>query len=378
MHRILLALTLLAAPFLAAAEPAPVKKVKDIVIYKDDKFFSTFPSIVRRPSGELLAAFRRAPNRVPFGGKTGHTDPNSQLVLVRSTDDGTTWSDPELIYADPFGGAQDPCMLQLRDGTILCATYSWCMSTTVNKMTNVFNQGNFSLMGGRLLRSTDGGHTWEKPIDPPPVPGEKRKGLFGETIPAFNRGAMCEGADGRIYWVVASQPGNGQTETHLMISSDKGKTWNYSCPIAADPKITFNETSIYETPKGDLVAFLRTDHLDDHTVIARSTDHGKSFRKWEDAGFMGHPHYALHLSDKRVALFYGYRHKPFGIRMRVLNPECTDFATAPETVLRDDGLHGDLGYPWATVLSEHKALVVYYFHGADGIRYIAGTELEIK
>ena len=91
--------------------------------------------------------------------------------------------------------------------------------------------------------------------------------------------------------------------------------------------MTFNETSLYETPKGDLVAFLRTADFNDHTAVARSTDHGKSFQPWQDAGWQGHPHYALRLPDKRVLLVYGYRHAPFGIRARVLDAECTNFAT---------------------------------------------------
>src|SRR5690606_13162415 len=106
----------------------------------------------------------------------------------------------------------------------------------------------------------------------------------------------------------------GKTSTHLMISDDKGTTWKYSCPIALDEKVTFNETSLYETPKGDLVAFMRTADFGDRTCIARSTDGGKTFQNWEDAGFKGHPHYALRLPDNRVLLVYGYRHAPMGIR----------------------------------------------------------------
>jgi hypothetical protein len=69
---------------------------------------------------------------------------------------------------------------------------------------------------------------------------------------------------------------------------------------------------------------------------------------------------------------------PFGIRARILNSECTDAATAPEIVLRDDGGNGDLGYPWATMVSDERALVVYYFNRSDGTRHIAGTFLQIK
>jgi hypothetical protein len=190
---------------------------------------------------------------------------------------------------------------------------------------------------------------------------------------------MCEGKDGRLYWAVAvtTSASAPRTEVHLFVSLDAGKTWNYSCRIAADEKVSFNETSLYETPKGDLVGFMRTGDFDDHTTMARSLDHGLSFQPWQDAGFQGHPHHALRLPDKRVLLVYGYRHRPFGIRARVLNPDCSDISSAQEIILRDDGGNGDLGYPWATLLSKHRALAVYYFNQADGTRYIAGTLLNI-
>jgi hypothetical protein len=230
-----------------------------------------------------------------------------------------------------------------------------------------------------VLQSKDAGRSWRGPFFPLPVGADKTETVFRQPVPAYNRGAMCQGWDGQLYWVVAANTGTKprRTENHLLISSDQGETWEYSCPVATDPKVTFNEASLYETPKGDLVAFIRTADFNDHTVVARSTDGGKSFLPWQDAGFQGHPHYALRLPDQRVLLVYGYRHKPFGIRARVLNPECTDFATAGEIILRDDGGNGDLGYPWATMISKRRALVVYYFNRRDGTRHIAGTILEV-
>src|SRR5262245_33435931 len=127
MRFLLLAPLLLLASDPSGAAPAKtrIRKIEDMVIYQDEKFYSAFPSIVRRADGELLVAFRRAPERRVFGEpSTSHTDPNSHLVLVRSGDDGRNWSrTPELIFAHPFGGSQDPCMLQLRDRSILCSSY---------------------------------------------------------------------------------------------------------------------------------------------------------------------------------------------------------------------------------------------------------------
>lgn len=383
MQRFVLLSTLMLLGGSAAAAP-DISKREDVTIYEDAKFYSSFPSIVRRSDGELIVAFRRAPERRKLGESgTSHTDPTSQLRLVRSRDNGRTWTKaPELIYAHPFGGSQDPCMVQLRDGTILCTSYAWAelQSSAFAKLKQpMARHGAFAFLGGFILRSTDGAHSWEEPIIPAPCQGEVHVDIFGNAIPAYNRGAMCEGKDGRLFWVVASAGSKApnRTGTHLMISRDRGTTWNYSCPVIAETNITCNETSIYETPRGDLVAFVRTEQFNDHTFIARSVDGGKHFT-WKDSGFQGHPHYALRLPDNRVLLVYGYRHAPFGIRARVLDAECSGASTAKEIVLRNDGGNGDLGYPWATMVSDNRVLVVYYFNRADGPRHIAGTFLDIR
>ena len=362
---------------------ASVTKVKDVIIYEDPQFYCAFPSIVKRQDGELLVAFRRAPERKIFGenGIT-HTDPNSYLVMVHSKD-GENWTkNPELIYAHPFGGSQDPCLLQLRDGTLLCTSYGWALikpEGIENLKKPVFVTNGSTFLGGYLVRSTDGGKSWQGPIYPPHIDPEVNYTPFGEGIPAYNRGALCEGKSGRIFWAVAATDNETprKTSVYLLTSDDKGLTWTYRCPIAVDDKVTFNETSVYETPKGDIIAFLRTAAFDDNACIARSTDGGKTFA-WESMGFQGHPLNALRLSDNRVLLTYGYRHTPYGIRCRILNAECTDFAGSEEFILRDDGGGHDIGYTWPVLLDKNRALIVYYFNKNNGNRHIAGTIIEIK
>jgi sialidase-1 len=359
-----------------------VRKIKDIVIYEDPKFYSSFPSVIRRPDGEFMVAFRRAPDRKIFGEEgTSHVDPNSYLVMVHSKD-GENWTEePELFYAHPFGGSQDPCLLQLGDGTILCTSYGWAFvrEDGLPKLKKPYAEaGGAIFLGGYLLRSTDGARSWKGPFYPPHVPSEVYYNAYGELLPAYNRGALYEASDGRIMWVVASGDTANISSTYLLISKDKGLTWQYSCPVATDPKVTFNETSVYETPNGDIVAFLRTADFDDQACIARSSDGGRSFGKWQSMGFQGHPLNAIRLPDKRVLLTYGYRHKPFGIRARILNPECTDFAAAEEIILRDDGGNSDLGYTWPVLMDGNRVLVTYYFNVQNGTRQIAGTILEIK
>lgn len=368
-----------------------IRKVKDVIIYKDSLFYSAFPSVVKRPNGEILVAFRRAPERRLFGEEgISHTDPNSYMVMVRSRNAENWTKEPDLIFAYPFGGSQDPCLLQLKDETLICTSYAWSPicpnadSILNRKISLIKSKKNYSpvftFLGGYLVRSTDGGKKWQGPFYPPHVPADIQVDVWGKPLPAYNRGALCEGKNGRIYWVVAAQDSDMpfKSSTHLLFSDNKGIDWQYSCPVAVDEKISFNETSIYETPKGDLVAFMRTANMPDQlSCIARSTDGGKSFQ-WQSMGFYGYPLHALMLPDRRVLLTYGYRHAPYGIRARILNPECTDFETAQEFIIRDDGGSGDLGYSWSTMLDKNRALVVYYFNHDDGTRYIAGTILEIN
>ena len=164
-----------------------------------------------RPNGELILAFRRAPDRRSLGEKhVSHTDANSYLVLVRSHDDGKTWSrEPELMYAHPFGGSQDPCLIQLRDGTLVCSSYGWALLNPENaaRLADSLKQGNFAFLGGYVLNSKDAGHSWQGPFYPPHVGGDATPDAFGEPIHAYNRGAMCQGNDGRLYWVVAANSG---------------------------------------------------------------------------------------------------------------------------------------------------------------------------
>jgi hypothetical protein len=58
-------------------------------------------------------------------------------------------------------------------------------------------------------------------------------------------------------------------------------------------------------------------------------------------------------------------------------PESSPRFSGPETVLREDGGSGDIGYPWSAPLAGGRILSVYYFNRENGTRHIAGTILAI-
>jgi hypothetical protein len=66
----------------ASGSAGAPRKVRDLTVYGDELYYSAFPSVVRRPDGELVCAFRHAFNRRLIGEPKRNFDPNSQLVLV--------------------------------------------------------------------------------------------------------------------------------------------------------------------------------------------------------------------------------------------------------------------------------------------------------
>lgn len=243
-----------------------VQKLKDIMIYEDPQhFYSSFPSIVgKRPNGELLLAFRRAPDRKVFGeGHTDHVDPNSYLVSLGLKMEKTGQRIPELIYAHPFGECQDPCLLQLRDGTVLCTSYGWAFLRP-DGMANLKKpyflaagavsrglSGSFKRLEEGIGRSRSIHHIFSLKLILIPWAI-----LFRPiTVEPFMK-ARAEESSGQLQLAML-----GKTSVHLINSDDKGLTWNYSAPVAVDDKVSFNETSVYETPKGDILAFLKNCRL---------------------------------------------------------------------------------------------------------------------
>ena len=91
--------------------------------------------------------------------------------------------------------------------------------------------------------------SWQGPFYPPPIVAHPDRDIFNQPVPANNRGAMCEGRNGQLHWVVAAnaQATPRRTETHLLVSADHlwgagGKTLYLEADLvhlaAADNELT--------------------------------------------------------------------------------------------------------------------------------------------
>ena len=382
-----------------------LKIIKHITVYRDEYWYSAFPGAAAIGNGRIAVCFRRAPRYRGLPGlKPGwytHLDPNSKLMICFSEDNGNSWSKPELLLAPYEGCAQDGGMFY--DGKYLYAnTFIWGHITrfAVEALDAAGNNefiyaGNCvptsTHIGSVSMRSADGGKTWEEPVFPEPLPGGL-EALPGRPLMMHNRANIIRSADGRLFY--CGQALRYRPEYHSSVvlyeSKDDGASWQF-LSTAADHKGTavFEEPFLYITPSGKFVMLMRThrgpggEHISRaHLWITESTDGGYTWSEPVDTGVHAEPPCAQRLADGRVMVAYGYRIEPeTGVRVRICNPELTDFATAEEIIIRDDGERADTGYPQIVPLGENKYMIFYYMNPlsdegrANGIY---GTIVEVE
>ncbi len=351
-----------------------IEVLEHVELYRDPDRFCGNPNLTRLRNGKLLLGFRWA-----GGSLRGDWDPSLRPVeMMGDTVEELARAQPRVIHdAD---STLTPYSKQLSDGSLLCAVNRWCVVSEEeaarypDRGREEKNTGVKALLAPILiLRSTDRAETWE------PISEIALSDQFGPGC-GF-RGRMVELYDGRVLFAVwgRQRPPAKAATSVLVLSTDRGETWETVSNIADDPtaEIGFNETTLLRTLRGDLVAFLRTSGADGQIFTARSNDNGLTWSAPTDEGVYGFPQDALQLSGGEVLLTYGCRREPYGTRARLLGPNCEDIAGAEEAIIRGDGHSGATGYPMAAEIEEDLVLVVYYHNTGGENPWIGGTLLEI-
>ena len=118
-----------------------------------------WPTIESRQTGELLVVFS--------GDRDAHVCPWGKTQLVRSGDEGETWSTPEVIRDSPLDD-RDAGIIETADGTLLA---SWITTAEfaaeadyVERAATITAAMRARWLGSWVQRSTDGGETWDDPI----------------------------------------------------------------------------------------------------------------------------------------------------------------------------------------------------------------------
>lgn len=362
----------------------------NITVYKDPSLYLAFPSIAQLPNGELLVSFREAGqlsvDRVKTGGYT-HLDPQVRVCLIRSTDQGQSWDPATKTVIYDEGLDTGVTLAVLSDGVIIAGLNNLWQLAPRERRAEIagdlhFHNPELNLVG-RVLgcasrRSFDGGHTWSNELVWVPLPA-------GAGPACDARTGITELADGTLIWSLCDYDASRSERAWLLHSWDRGATWGDARLIAADPQgeqgyfgsLNFSEPHILPLNNGRILALLRTDPQDSpgegYLYQADSSNWGIGWRPYRRTPMWGHPPHLLQLKSGAVLCTYGHRRTPYGIRACLSHDGGETWDSAHEVILRDDGLSRDIGYPYSVQLLDDTILTVYYYYGADQIRYIAGT-----
>jgi sialidase-1 len=336
---------------LAAA--ATIKKLR--VISHKPSAYHGWPTLAQGPQHELLLVYS--------GGRESHVCPFGQVELMRSHDEGESWSYPEVILDGPIDD-RDAGVVVTPKGTILATSFSSLAYASILDGASpdtwdkerlarwkaahqrVNESERKTALGTWMIRSEDGGLSWSGRYD---------------SLVNSPHGPIVT-SQGRLLYVGISLWSENR-RVAVAESEDDGQTWDWLSDIPirkGDVATEYHELHMVESQPGHLVVHIRN-HNPTHareTLQCESTDGGRTWSEPHSIGVWGLPSHLLRLQDGRLLMSYGYRRKPFGNQSRVSSDGGKTWGE-PLTISAD-AIGGDLGYPSTVELSDGDLLSVWY------------------
>jgi len=329
------------------------------VICKEPGRYIAWPTITKAANGDLLVVFS--------GDRTGHAFPDGKTHLIRSKDNGKTWSEPVTITDTPLDD-RDAGIITLNDGTLVVSWFSVFRDPDHPKerhkseaereswrpiFEKLTEEEKEKWQGHWIRRSTDNGYTWGEPI---------------RTVASAPHGPV-ELSDGSLLYL-----GTGKYNGCVVAekSYDKGKTWIVESKInqfVDDKSGSLCEPHSVEVDKNHIVAMFRyvrehEYHDENYTNLkvlwqSESSDGGKTWTKPFATDIWGEPPHLIKLKDGRIMVTYGHRKEPYGQRACFSYNGGKTWDYDNEIILSNPG-SGDLGYAASLELDDDAILSVYY------------------
>ncbi len=333
-----------------AAPPAKVLELK--TISRLPTSYHGWPTLARRSNGELLV--------VCSGGREAHVCPFGRVELIRSKDDGQSWSWPRVVMDGPIDD-RDAGVVETARGTLLVTTFtSLAYEEPLGRSADwksdrrskwkaahhrVDETARSRALGVWIIRSTDGGITWsgraDSLVNSPHGP-----------IPLSDGRLLYAGKD---LWREPHRVG-------VCESTDDGQSWRWLAeipPRAGDDLQHYHELHAVEA--GDRIVV----HIRNHnkrnereTLQTVSTDGGQTWSTPKPIGVWGLPSHLLRLEDGRLLMSYGHRRSPLGNQARLSIDQGRTWSEP--ILLSTDGVSADLGYPSTVELADGTLLTVWY------------------
>ena len=344
------------------------------VICKEPGRYIGWPTVCRRKNGELIAIFS--------GDRDQHVCPWGKVQLVRSADDGKTWSAPETIR-NSIVDDRDAGITELADGTLVAnwfTSIAWVSIFSRFKPTSLKPEARTAeseymrhwstlptnlvreALGYWTMRSTDGGKTWEPPV--------RTAGTRPHNVLQLKDGRLL--AIGCVYrsadHMLSTDPGfkDLKHEPIYEESTDGGRSWHRlsTLSVAADVEVTgLHEPHMAELPDGRLVAMYRYHAKDVGDGICTQTESEDGGRTWTPirrSPIKGYPPHLTVLKDGRLLCVFGQRTPGNYGEWAVFSDDGGRTWDMEHQVLLCRHWNGDLGYPASVEMPDGTILTVYY------------------
>lgn len=345
-----------------AEQPVPAKNV---IVFKEPGRFAGWPANhgIWSWGNEIVVGFEVGHFLNTDRGHAIDYAKPAQHVLARSLDGGDTWT-----IERPEGLRPPPGSRQARVPTEAGRPATDCpgnIDFTAPGFALSARMADIHIGPSRFYYSQNKGKTWNGPFRLPD---------FGQPGIAARTDYLVNGKHDMTMFLTAAKSNKREGRVICVRTRDGGKSWNLEGFVGPEPQdndFAIMPSSVRLSPTTILTAVRHRAFIDAY----RSTDNGKTWsfvNKPAPSTGRGNPASLIKLKDGRLAITYGYRAEPYGIRAR-LSSDGGD-TWGDEIMLRKDGGTWDLGYPRTVQRPDGKLVTIYYFNdAADEERYIGAT-----
>ena len=319
-----------------------------VVASRPDQMYG-WPGLTR-VSGEVILA--------AASERKYHVDPFGREVVMRSEDGGRTWSLPQEIYNSELDD-RDASLLTMPDGTIVATWFTsvaFCQSRRLleewgSRADRVTQKMRDELVGGWMLRSFDGGRTWETAPHHTPVGQHAGPGVT---------------KDGTLVYLGSIPAEDGYRMT-AHASHDAGETWRQIGEIPCERTLRddgalhpiINENHVLEVRPGRLLAMFRC-HERGWLYQSISEDGGHTWSDARELPVWGYPPHLLRLESGAILCAYGHRRAPWSVRAVLSYDEGETWDEEHIITLYEWSESCDLGYPVSLEIRPGEILTIYY------------------
>ena len=324
------------------------KGICHMVVFKEQHRFAGWPANhgIWNWGDEIVVGFALGYYKHnPDGGHAIDGDRPSVPRQARSLDGGETWEIETPDYLDENG--------DVRSTQKLAEPIDFSNPDLAVKFT-----------GGEFCVSQDRCHSWNGPYA---LPDCGRPKLLARTD------YIVEGKRRLTAFIAASKDDGDEGQPLCIRTDDGGMTWDPVGWIGEQPPEGYGYAIMPATARlgetGYLSMIRRAGVFDGRKKwwleAFVSPDDGRSWYKLEEPQIDhgGNPATLTRLKDGGLAMTYGWRTAPYGIRARLSSDDGQTWSH--EIVLRADGASWDIGYPRTVQRADGKLVTIYYYHDSE-------------